>query len=266
MSVMMKLLLLLLLLFSAIPACSGAEEIDRKLFGEYDTALVIVNRASGAVTDVNPALSARRNSTCSTFKIYNTLIGLQLGLLRGADDPWYTWDGVHRDIDGWNRNLTLREAFRVSAVPAFQALARAIGQERMKRYINRIGYGNGDISSGIDTFWLPRPGRTGVLISAGEQVALLNRLLDGRLPFSRKHVKALRDIMLVAESPKGKLYGKTGSGRSAEGREELGWFVGFLESRGVEYAFACNITGGEHPSGKAARAIVERVFSSQNLL
>ncbi|WP_083694526.1 penicillin-binding transpeptidase domain-containing protein [Chlorobium sp. KB01] len=266
MIVTMKLLLFLLLFFFAIPACFGAEEIDRKLFSAYDTALIIVNRSSGAVTDVNPALGARRISPCSTFKIYNTLIGLQLGLLRGADDPWYAWDGVHRDIDGWNRNLTLREAFRVSAVPAFQALARAIGQERMKRYINRIGYGNGDISSGIDTFWLPRPGRTGVLISAGEQVALLNRLLDGRLPFSKKHVKALRNIMLVAESPKGKLYGKTGSGRSADGKEELGWFVGFLESGGVEYAFACNITGGDHPSGKAAREIVEKVFSAQNLL
>ncbi|NHQ60767.1 class D beta-lactamase [Chlorobium sp. BLA1] len=262
----MKLLLLLLLLFPALPACSEAQEIDRKLFGEYDTALVIVNRSDGTVTDVNPALSARRISPCSTFKIYNTLIGLQLGLLRGADDPWYTWDGVHRDIDGWNRNLTLREAFRVSAVPSFQALASAIGHERMKRYIDRIGYGNREISSGIDSFWLPRPGRAGLLISASEQVALLNRLLDGRLPFSKKHLNTLRDIMLVAESPKGKLYGKTGSGRSAEGREELGWFVGFLESGGVEYAFACNITGGEHPSGKAARTIMERVFSAQNLL
>ena len=262
----MKLLIFLLLLFPALPASSVAQEIDRKLFGTYDTALVIVNRSSGAVTDVNPELSARRLSPCSTFKIYNTLIALRLGLLKGADDSWYTWDGVHRDIEEWNRNLTLREAFRVSAVPAFQALAREIGPERMKTYIDRIGYGNGDISSGIDTFWLPRSGKAGILISANEQVALLNKLLDGRLPFSGKELKTLHEVMLVAETPKGKLYGKTGSGRSAEGEEELGWFVGFLESGGAEYVFACNITGGEHPSGKAARAIVENVFRSQNLL
>jgi beta-lactamase class D len=262
----MKLLIFLLLLFPALPASSVAQEIDRKLVGTYDTALVIVNRSSGAVTDVNPELSARRLSPCSTFKIYNTLIGLRLGLLKGADDSWYTWDDVHRDIEEWNRNLTLREAFQVSAVPAFQALAREIGPERMKTYIDRIGYGNGDISAGIDTFWLPRKGKAGILISANEQVALLNKLLDGKLPFSTKQLKILRDVMLFAETPKGKLYGKTGSGKSAEGKEDLGWFVGFLESGGAVYVFACNITGGEHPSGKAARSIVEKVFSSQNLL
>jgi beta-lactamase class D len=73
-------------------------------------------------------------------------------------------------------------------------------------------------------------------------------------------------IMLVAETGKRKLYGKTRSGKSAEGKEDLGWFVGFLESGGVEYVFACNITGGDHPSGKVARAIVEKLFSSENLL
>ncbi len=223
-------------------------------------ALVIYDRASGAVTNSDPVLSARRLPPCSTFKIYNTLIGLELGLLKGADDPWYTWDGVKREFDGWNKDLTLREAFRVSAVPAYQILARQIGLQRMNEYLEKIGYGTKDTSSGIDMFWLPRQGSTSVMISADEQVALLNKLLDGKLPFSSASIAVLRDVMQVAKTAKGTLYGKTGTGAGN------GWFVGFLESNGVTYVFACTITGGKNPTGKAARAIVESTFQAKGLL
>jgi beta-lactamase class D len=244
----------------------SAQEIDTTQFKNYNTALVIYNRSSRVVSNINPTLSARRLAPCSTFKIYNTLIGLKLGLLKGPDDPWYTWDGIHRDIEGWNQDLTLRQAFRVSAVPAFQGLARQIGAKRMKQYIDRIDYGTKDISSGIDIFWLPRPGKASIKICADEQVALLNKLLDGTLPFPKKHIAILRDMMLVTKTDKGTLYGKTGSGTKADGKWDLGWFVGFLESGGKTYVFACNITGGDNPSGIIAREIVENTFKSQGQL
>jgi beta-lactamase class D len=243
-----------------------AQAIEKSLFEGYDTALVIYNRSSGAVVNVNPARSALRLPPCSTFKIYNTIIGLELGLLPGTDEPWYKWDGVQRDIEGWNRDLTLRKAFRVSAVPAYQILARQIGPERMKKYIEKISYGTKDISAGIDTFWLPKSGRTTIMISADEQVALLNKLLDGKLPFAEKNVALLRDVMESVKTEKGTLYGKTGSGTNPSGKGGLGWFVGFLESKGITYVFACNITGGENPSGKTAKTIVENVLKSQGLL
>jgi beta-lactamase class D len=261
---MKKSVLLCVLL--AVPAIVLAQEIDRSLLRGYDAALMIHDRATGAVLDVDPVRSAQRLPPCSTFKIYNTLIGLELGLLKGADEPWYTWDKVTRDFEGWNKDLTLREAFRVSAVPAYQILARRIGADRMKAYLARIGYGTQDISAGIDIFWLARPGTVPILISAGEQVALLDRLLDGTLPFAPEHVAILREVMEVSRTEKGTLYGKTGSGMGADGKWSLGWFVGFLE-RGTEtYVFACNITGGAEPSGKVARSIVEDVLRSRGLL
>ena len=230
----------------------------------YDTAFVLHNRSSGRTISVDTVRAAQRLAPCSTFKIYNTLIGLELGLLKRPDEPWYTWDGVRRNYDAWNRNLTLREAFRVSAVPAYQILARQIGVDSMRSYIEKISYGNEDISAGIDVFWLPDPGRVSIMISADEQVALLNKLLDGKLPFSEQNVAILRDVMQVAKTEKGVFYGKTGSGTSSVG--ELGWFVGFVESRGEVYVFACNIIGGENPSGKVAREIVERVLRVKGLL
>ncbi|MCB1195550.1 class D beta-lactamase [bacterium] len=254
----------LFLLF--IPSVCRAQETQVALAKTYDTALVIYDRSAGRATRIDPELSAQRKPPCSTFKIYNTLIGLELGYLKGPDDPWYKWDGVRRDMEGWNNDLTLREAFRVSAVPAFQGLARQIGAERMKEYIEKIGYGSQDISAGIDSFWLPRSNTKPMMISADEQVALLNKLLDGKLPFSDKNISVLRDIMQVVKTEKGVLYGKTGSGTNSEGKWFLGWFVGFLESGGKTYVFACNITGGEKPSGKVAREIVEETFKAQGLL
>ena len=247
-------------------AVAFAQEIDMSLLQGYDAALVIYNRATGEMVNINPARGNQRLAPCSTFKIYNTLIGLEIGLIKDADEPWYKWDEVKRDIEGWNQDLTLREAFKVSAVPAYQIMARKIGEARMKEYIEKIGYGTEDISSGIDIFWLPRPDTTSIKISADEQVNLLNKLLDGKLPFSEKNIAILRDVMQVEKTGKGTLYGKTGSGTRPDGKWNLGWFVGFLEHNGTTYVFACNITGGDNPSGKTARTIIESIFKSQNLL
>jgi len=261
-----KLMLLSFYIILIMSVSASAQEIDKSFFQGYDTALIIYNRSSGITINVNPALSSRRLAPCSTFKIYNTLIGLELGLLKGSDEPWYKWDGVKRDIEGWNHDLTLREAFRVSAVPAYQLLARQIGPERMKEYIDSINYGTKDISSGIDIFWLPKPGKTSVMISADEQAVLLSNLLDGKLPFSQRNILILKDVMQISKTERGTLYGKTGSGTQANGKGDLGWFVGFLESKGIAYVFVCNITGGKNPSGKIARAIVENVLRFKGLL
>ncbi len=245
---------------------SYAQEVNKSLFGDYHTAFVLYNRSSDAVINVDPILSSRRFAPCSTFKIYNTLIGLDLGLVPGPDEPWYKWDGIQREIGGWNQDLTLREAFRASAVPAYQILARQIGPERMKKFIDQISYGNNDLSAGVDTFWLDRPNQKAILISADEQIQLLNKLLDGKLPFTKDNISVLKDVMKIVETKQGVLYGKTGSTMSVDGKGTLGWFVGFLEHDGKTYVFACNITGGNNPSGIKARSIVESVLESQGLL
>ena len=54
-------------------------------------------------------------------------------------------------------------------------LAARIGPERMQEYIDKIGYGNKDISGGLTTFWLG----SSLQISAPEQVDLLNKLYSG---------------------------------------------------------------------------------------
>ena len=113
-----------------------------------------------------------------------TGIGLEEGLVASPEQSFYEWDGVERSIPAWNQDLSLREAFQASCVPAFQQLARRIGPDRMQKWIEKIGYGNRDISAGIDVFWLPAKGRQTILISPKEQARLIQRIIAGDVPMS----------------------------------------------------------------------------------
>jgi beta-lactamase class D len=67
------------------------------------------------------------------------------------------------------------------------------------------------------------------------------------------------------EADRGTLFGKTGSGTDNRGTSVLGWFVGYVESKGRSYAFACAVSG-DNIMGKDARTIVECVLEKQGLL
>ena len=90
----------------------------------------------------------------STFKIPNSLIALETGVVADPDKDVFKWDGVTRSIEAWNKDHTLRSAIAASAVPVYQEIARRIGAERMQKYLDLFDYGNRDIGGGIDQFWL----------------------------------------------------------------------------------------------------------------
>jgi len=140
-------------------------------FGNIVGGIVFID-ADNKKISYNETLIEEKFPPCSTFKIWNALIGLEYGIITSPDEKFYTWDGVTRSIPDWNKNLILREAFKVSCVPAFQNLARKIGNKSMQKWIDSINYGDRDISSGIDDFWLPRKDKKSILISAKEQVKL----------------------------------------------------------------------------------------------
>jgi beta-lactamase class D len=257
------------LLTAGFVACGHSllipEDAVNEAFAGRDGALIIIDCASGAVRDYRPEASGEKLPPCSTFKIWNTLIGLESGIITSGDQGYYRWDGVARDFAGWNRDLTLKEAFQVSCVPAFQDLARRIGPVAMQSWLDRIGYGDRDMSAGIDCFWLPAKGRKTVLITPLEQARLIRRLTSGELPFGAKPLAVLKDVMRVRTSDRGTLFGKTGSGADDTGRYTLGWFVGYVEAGGKTYAFAGTVKG-DNVMGKDARAVVESVFERQGLL
>ena len=230
-------------------------------FSDYSGAMVIYDEANQCTYEYNPQQCAKRFSPCSTFKIPNSVIGLETGVLSGPE-YLFKWDGkTKRKMDAWNRDLTLAEAIKVSCVPCYQGVAEQVGRDRMQRYVEMFQYGNKDISGDITTFWLGSP----LEISAREQVKFLDQLLSGDFDVSDRTLDILRQITELTRTERGILYGKTGSGMTS-GEWVLGWFVGFVEVPENRYYFACNITGGENPAGFNAREITERILSDAGLI
>ena len=237
----------------------------KNAFGDLDGALVLIDCASGQVKTYNPEAADSRLPPCSTFKIVNALIGIEEGIVMSPQQSFYQWDGVERSIPAWNQDLTFRDAFQASCVPAFQQLAKQIGTDRMRQWIDRIEYGNQDISAGIDVFWLPSMERQTILISPTEQAKLIQRIVAGDVPFSGHSLAVLKQLMFIRDTKVGRLFGKTGSGTGADGAFALGWFVGYVESKGNTYAFAC-VAQGQNIMSNHARAIVERVLEAEGIM
>lgn len=241
------------------------DNIIRNAFSDYTGSFVLIDSSSGIISDFDPETSSEKLPPCSTFKIWNTLIGFESGIISTPNEAFYEWDGETRFIQEWNQDLTLREAFRASCVPAFQDLARKIGHKRMQSWLDKIGYGDRNISAGIDAFWLPSLGRKTLLITPREQATLMHKLVLGKLPFSEASQAKLKDVMAIKNTHNGVLYGKTGSRIDNAGKFIMGWFVGYVESEGKTYAFACNVKGNS-VMGKDAIAIVITILEKRGIL
>ncbi|MDU2066068.1 MAG: penicillin-binding transpeptidase domain-containing protein, partial [Sporomusaceae bacterium] len=155
----------------------------------------------------------------------------------------------------WNHDQTLSSATRDSVVWYFKELARRIGKERMQEFLDKIQYGNQDISGGLTTFWL----RSSLQISAREQVDLLHKLYAGKLPVASENVAIVKRNITISEGNGMRFMGKTGSGFQDD-KWILGWFVGCIEKDGNRYFFATNIQGMDGATGGKAREITKLIL------
>lgn len=222
-----------LFLFACTVNKAKNDESLKKYFDEnkVDGCFTMLNNADGEITVYNMRLDTMRFSPASTFKIVNSLIGLQTG--RIVDEKMLIkWDGVKRWNEQWNRDMDMTEAFRVSCVPYYQEVARRIGKDTMKQWIDSIGYGNRDISGPIDSFWLNNK----LKISPDEQLGLLKKLYFDQLPFRKSVQQQVKDVMLQENNTAYKLSYKTGRGYDENG-DGIGWVAGWIEENNHVYFF-----------------------------
>lgn len=198
----------------------------RGSFTLYDVAaerLVLVNRKR----------AEQRLVPASTYKIPHSLIALETGVVKSPEEI-LPYGGKPAPIKAWERDMSLREAIRISNVPIYQGIARRIGRERMQTWVDRLDYGNGRLGKVIDQFWLVGP----LEISAVEQARFLARLAQAQLPASRHNQEIVRDILRIEKTPTYELFAKTGW--AADQEPQIGWWVGWVETAGRLYTFALN--------------------------
>jgi beta-lactamase class D len=232
----MRLLLLFLLLLNPLMALAEDAEIA-PLFEKQgvEGTLVLASLATGEVIIHNEARAIQRFAPASTFKVLNTLIAVQEGVVQDKDSP-FKWDGHVHEIPEWNRDQTLESAFRVSCVWCYQEIAERVGKEKYRHYLQAAEYGNLLQTFDLTTFWLEGTLR----ISALEQVAFIKKVVLRMLPFSPASYDTLRDIMLAESAAGYSLYAKTGWAVRTE--PQIGWYVGYVETAQGTWFFATNIT------------------------
>ncbi len=203
----------------------------------------------------------------STFKIFNSLVALETGVLSGIDEA-LKWDGVDRGSDGWNQDQNMRQAFSRSTVWFYQEVARRVGQPRMQGYLNRVGYGNRNLSGGIDRFWLDGKLR----ISPLEQLRFLVRLYRNELPFAQPNLDLVKEIFINEKTDAYVLRAKTGWGRqlTPEMRErkgaEIGWWVGYVERADNVYFFALNLDIRKPADADQRKPIAREILRAMKII
>lgn len=183
---------------------------------------------------VNGERAASRYVPASTFKIANSLIALETGVLRDENEV-VAYGGRPQQVKAWERDMAMKEAISLSNVPIYQAIARRVGLPLYETWLAKLDYGNRQIGTNVERFWLDGP----LAISALEQARFATRLARGELPLSQRSQAIVRSILRLETANGRTLHGKTGWFVSE--RLKLGWWTGWVEAGRDVRGFALNI-------------------------
>jgi beta-lactamase class D len=241
---------------------SASSQDMKKYFDEYDVkgSFVMYDLNSDKYFYYDSARCNTRFTPASTFKIPNTIIGLETGVI--ADENFVIkWDST-KSRETCDHDLTLKEAIKYSCVWYYKELARRVGAEKMQEMLNSFNYGNKDISNGVDKFWL----EGSLKISQQEQIEFLKKLYKYELPVQKRSIDILKNIIVLDSNSNYIMRAKTGWG--FENNTDIGWLVGWVEKAGSAYFFAINVeTDKENPKfGEARMKITEKILKELGVL
>lgn len=259
------------------PAASKEAETETEeadLSGYFDGlngTAVIYDTAKNKYTIYNRDQAAKRSSPCSTFKIISSLIALENGII-DPENSTREWSGEIFWNEDWNKDIDFSEAFRTSCVWYYRQVVDDIGKELMQKELDRLQYGNCDISDwegrlntnnsnrALTGFWI----ESSLQISPQEQVEVMERIFGEDSEYSEETRQELRQVMLIPETTDSdiQIYGKTGMGK-LDGIVVDAWFTGFAEAPTGRIYFCVHLgrTDGMNVSSSQAKEIAIKAVS-----
>lgn len=212
--------------------------------------------------------SHKQTLPASTFKIINTLIVLESGVIADENEI-IKWPGSTDTVKYGYRpeiyhDISMKDAFKASAGWAYVELAKKVGKEKYRRYLTASHYGNVDLSVDDDDFW----NFGDFAISPVNQIEILRGVYEETLPFKKRSFEILKEIMIEKKTGDYTLRAKTGWTR--DGGKDTGWWVGYVERNNNVYFFATRlIKDRDTPNpdfGKCRKEITMSVLRQMHII
>ena len=228
--------------------CGGASEPDqveyvvRQDIGTYFDA----EHAEGTIvlkkiaSDEPPIVFDLKNAKADfppaeTFKVFATLVFRESDTLDSLDTE-IEWDGEGPEVPPWNRTHSLRSAMETESEWFYAQLTDELGIDPMEVWINRAGFGNGNIrGSARGSYWLDGT----LLTDAMHQAAFMSDLFSDDPTFDRYASFDVKELMHVEEGDGWTLTWFTGTDKTAV--DPVAWLVGAVTTEDQDWAIAMHI-------------------------
>ena len=258
-SINATLITLFILQFS--PTIKAEDRVLANIFATHSLTgtMVISSLNNDRVYRYNKERANQPFTVASTFKIVNTLIGLEEGVVKDKEAIFH-WDGHKYDYAAWNHDQTLESAYKVSCVWCYQQLARRVGADTYRRNIKTLGYGELTEPFDVTMFWLDGS----LTMSASEQVDFLKKVYHRTLPFSASAFNTLQQIMVAEKTDSYTIRAKSGWATSST--PGIGWYVGYVETTDDVWFFATNIDVSDNSVLPLRQEIVTEAFQALGII
>ncbi len=219
----------------------------------------IVSDTVGLVIETLPA---------STFKIINLLIALETNTIKDENEI-VKWVGSTDTVKYGYRpeiyhDMSVKEAFELSAGWVFVELAKKIGKETYKKHLSESKYGNNNLSQTEVDFW----NFGDFAISPKNQVEFLLSLYEEKLPFSKRNIDIVKNVMITEQNDEYTIRAKTGWTR--ENNMNTGWWTGYIETKKGTFIFATRLLQDRKINrsdfGSCRKEITKKIFRDLNII